>query len=373
MQLRDFVLERFFNKYEFTAPYLLCSSDCQSMNLQELLSLEEGAREAFNNLSLGYTQTLGDPHLRQEVAALYSSISQDELIIHPGAQEAIFIFMNIALKARDHVLIQYPCYQSLYEVARAIGCSISKVHLEPKEGRYHLDLQKLQEAIQENTKAIIINTPHNPTGHLLSKGELDTIICICQKHGLLLFCDEVYRYLEYREEDRLPWACDLYQDAISLGVMSKSFGLAGLRIGWIATKNRQILDKISSFKDYTSICNSAPSEFLATVALRQRNKILKKNQDLIQKNRVLLEDFFSHYDDLFTWFPPQAGPIAFPRILVQEEISTLVPDLLKKKGVLLLPGACYGYDDHHFRLGFGRDNMEEALTLLEEYVRERWR
>ncbi len=371
MKLQDFKLERFFDIYEFTAPYLLCCSDCQSMSLEELLSLEPGSLEEFEGLSLGYTQAKGDPLLREEIKGLYSSISSEEILVHAGAEEAIFIFMNVALEEGDHVILQYPCYQSLHEVARAIGCTITPLELQAEEGGFVLDIHGLKDAIKEETRAIIINTPHNPTGYLLSKDEMEAIISISKEHDLLLFSDEVYRYLEYRREDRLPWACDLYRDAISLGVMSKSFGLAGLRIGWVATKNQEILEKMASFKDYTSICNSAPSEFLAALALRVRERILEKNQGIIKRNLHLLEDFFSEYEDLFTWYPPQAGPIAFPRLL-EEKVSTLVPDLVEKKGVLLLPGSCYSYDDHHFRIGFGRENMEESLLLFKEYVEERW-
>ena len=148
--------------------------------------------------------------------------------------------MNVILSSSDHIIVHDPSYQSLFEVANAIGCQVTKWRTS-QDSQWDLDLDFLEKSIQPNTKAIVVNTPHNPTGYLLSKEKLVKIVEIAKKHNVYLFCDEVYKFLEHDERDRLPSAVDLYENGITLGVMSKSFGLAGLRIGWVASKNRFVL------------------------------------------------------------------------------------------------------------------------------------
>ncbi len=370
MKLNEFKLERFFAKYEFKAPYLMCCSDCEAFTVQEILDLEPGAGNSLKAHWLGYTESQGSPALRTEISKLYSKVNPDEILVHSGAEEAIFSFMNVALNPGDHVIVQFPYYQSLYEVARAIGCEISEWKLQQGNRGWELDLDYLKQAIRGNTKAIVINSPHNPTGYLISHSEFEAVIEIAREKNLLLFSDEVYKYLEYAESDRLPWACDVYANAVSLGVMSKSFGLPGLRIGWVATRNREIYTAMAAFKDYTTICNSAPSEFLAEVALRNKKQVLERNLGLIKSNLELLDDFFLRYDSLFIWNRPKAGPIAFPKLNLDKNGEDICTDLVDKKGVLILPGTYYDFGDSYFRLGYGRKNLKACLERFEEYVKE---
>lgn len=369
MRLPPFQLERFFARYEFQAAYLLCSSDCESLSVQELLRLEPQAQESFQSLWLGYTESQGHPELRAEIARLYEQIDPGEVLVHTGAEEAIFVFMNAALEPGDHIIVQTPCYQSLAEIARSIGCKVTPWQTREQDG-WALDVAFLERQMRANTRAIVINCPHNPTGYLMDRATQRAIIEIARSHHCLLFSDEVYRGLEYDEQDRLPSACDLYERAISLGVMSKAYGLAGLRIGWIATRDWDIYERMAGYKDYLSICNSAPSEFLAGVALRHQNTLLQRNRQIIKDNLALLNEFFARYAHVFAWQPPKAGPIAFPRLLLGQGIESFCADLVQKKGVLLLPGTAYGDQERHFRIGFGRKHMPACLEQLEAYVRE---
>jgi aspartate/methionine/tyrosine aminotransferase len=216
----------------------------------------------------------------------------------------------------------------------------------------------------------VINCPHNPTGYLLERERLDAIIAIARTHNLILFSDEVYRGLEYRPEDRLPPVCELYEKGVSLGVMSKSFGLAGLRIGWIATQDAELYNRMAAMKDYTTICSSAPSEFLAGIAIRNFDKIVPRNCQIIQSNLSLLEDFFQRHSDRFMWHTPKAGPIAFPGLTGGQDADNFAHELVTGCGVLLLPGSCYDPAfNNHFRIGFGRKNMPESLAVLDEYLK----
>ncbi|MFX1373627.1 MAG: aminotransferase class I/II-fold pyridoxal phosphate-dependent enzyme [Promethearchaeota archaeon] len=371
MRIKPFLLEEFFAKYEFSVKYLLCSADCESFSIEELLELESGTFEELNKLKLGYTETLGHPILREEISKLYEQIEKENIIVFSGSEEGIFAYMNVLLEKDDHVIVQFPAYQSLFEIANAIGCKVTKWEMKDKDN-WELDLEFLESNIQNNTKCIVINFPHNPTGYLASKERYKQIIEIAQKNDIYIFSDEVFRYSEYDQNDRLPSMCDLYYKGISLGALSKSYGLAGLRIGWIASKNSSLLKQITSFKNYTSICNSALSEFFAILALRNRQVILDRNLKIIQKNIILLDHFFKKYQNLFQWVKPKAGPIAFPRFVGNESVNSLCMDLLNLKGVLLMPSSNFEYGDNHFRIGFGRKNMPEALQKVEDFIAEKF-
>lgn len=371
MQIEEFKLERFFAKYEFQAPYLLCSSDPESFLIEELLSFEPHSMESFKKQWLGYTETQGNPTLRQEIIKLYEKINPENVLVHSGAEEGIFIFMNVALKPGDHVIAMFPAYQSLYEVAKSIGCEVTRWILD-ENNDWELNIDFLKQNIRKNTKAIILNCPHNPTGYVMSKEKLKQIIDIVRKENIFIFSDEVYRFLEFKDEDRLPAICDAYENGISIGGMSKAFALPGLRICWTATKNKDILNKMARFKDYTTICSSAPSEFLAELALRNKEKILKRNIEIILKNLKILNSFFDKYKDVFSWQQPKAGTIAFPGIKLNLDIEKFCIDLTEKKGVFLLPSTKYDFGNKNFRIGFGRKNMPEALKIFEGYIVENY-
>jgi len=369
MNLPPFKLERFFAKYEFNTEYLLCSSDCESMSIAELLSLDAdptGAAAKFPEVWLGYTESQGSPALRAEICKLYETLQPEDILVHTGAQEAIFLFMFAAFGEYDHVIVHSPAYQSLAEVARAAGCDVSPWRAR-EENRWSLDLDELRHLMRTTTRAIIINTPHNPTGYLMSPADYEALHQFAKANQLMLFSDEVYRESEYDLASRLTAACDLGDYAISLGMASKTYGLAGLRIGWIATKNKKIYEKMASLKDYTTICNAAPSEFLAEVALRNRQKLIARNLKIIQENLTVIEDLFTRRSSLFSWVRPQAGSMGFPRYL-GGNVETFCDELVKKAGVLLLPGSVYDDSRNHFRLGLGRKNLPQAVQRLEEFL-----
>jgi aspartate/methionine/tyrosine aminotransferase len=366
MNLPPFKLERYFAKYEFNTEFLLCSSDCEAMSIADLLALEPGASEKFQNVWLGYTESQGSPTLRSEICKLYETIQPEDILVHTGAEEAIFLFMHAVLEEGDHVIVHTPCYQSLRDVAKSLGCDVSPWRAREENG-WTLDLDELRHLLRTNTKAIVVNTPHNPTGYLMPRADYDALHRIVQEKNLILFSDEVYRESEYDPAARLPAGCDYGEHAVSLGVTSKTYGLAGLRIGWIATKNKKIYERMASLKDYTTICNSAPSEFLAEVAMRNRQKLISRNLGIIKNNLEVIDELFTRYSSLFTWNRPTAGPMGFPRLL-KGNVEEFCDDLVKKAGVLLLSGTMYDDSHNHFRLGLGRKNLPQAVESLEEYL-----
>lgn len=371
MKIAPFKLERYFARWEFAAPYLLCSSDIEGYPLRELLALAgDEERALWDGLSLGYTEAAGHPLLRAAIADLYEGVAPDEIHTFAGAEEAIFALLHTALEPGDHAVVTWPGYQSLYEVARSAGADVTLLPLDRERG-FGIDVEALRRAVSPSTRVIIVNAPHNPTGALPDRATFESIVRIADEACATLLCDEVYRLLEYQPEDRLPAAVDRSPRAVSLGVMSKAFGLAGLRVGWLATHDRELLARVAAFKDYLSICNSAPSELLALIALRAREPVLARSHALLARNLELVDRFFAEWSDVLTWVRPRAGSIAFPRLQIGAPIEQVAAELVEQEGVLLLPGTMYDYPDDHFRLGYGRTNLPEALERFGRFLQRR--
>lgn len=370
MNLPSFKLERYFAQWEFSAPYSLCSSDVQGYPMHDLIALaDDECCALWHNLMLGYTESLGLPLLRTAIANLYNDqdASAENILTFAGAEEAIFTLMNVFVQPGDHVIVTWPGYQSLHEIARSCGGDVTFIPLRSDAG-WELDITELHHALRPTTRLIVTNFPHNPTGWLPSRETFDALVSLVEASNAYWLSDEVYRLLEYNLADRLPPAYVCTPKAISLGVLSKAFGMAGLRIGWVATRDSQVLHKAAAFKDYLSICNSAPSEILALMALRQHETVLARSHAIIARNLELLDDFFARVGDACTWVRPRAGSVAFPQIICTRTIEHYATDLVEQQGVLILPGTCYDYPGNHFRIGFGRTDMPEALERFERFL-----
>jgi aspartate/methionine/tyrosine aminotransferase len=366
MNLKPFRIEHYYAKYEFTAQFMLSSSDMQSRSIAELLVLEPDARERFDEHWLGYTESSGAPYLREAIAGIYKTTSSDDVLVISSAEEGIFLVYHALLAAGDHVIVETPCYESGLELAHSTGAEVSQWTRHFEDGWAH-DLAALEALIRPNTKMIYINTPSNPTGINMKPEVFTAIMHLTKERGIVVFCDEVYRELEHDPNTRLPAVCDTYENAISLGSMSKSYGLPGLRLGWLASRNPSLLEKCLHFKYYTTICSSAPSEFLTALALRQRAVILTRNLEIVRRNLPVLEAFLARHSDLFSWVKPNASPIGFPRVNISGDVTDFCEQIVRETGVLLLPGGVYD-QPQHIRMGYGRSDMPEALDRLEAYL-----
>jgi aspartate/methionine/tyrosine aminotransferase len=368
MPIQPFKLERYFALYEFKVQYLLSPSDCEALSLAELLQMAAPeSRQLWDELKLGYTESPGHPLLRGEVARLYQRIPPDQVVI-AAPEEAIFVAMNTLLAPGDHVIAISPAYQSLYEVARSLGCSLTPWALAPAAGGWQLDPDSLERLVTPQTRLLVVNFPHNPTGYLPSRGELDAIVVFARRHGLYIFSDEMYRLLEYHAAARLPALCDLYEKGISLSGLSKSFALPGLRVGWLAAQETALVGRWLAFKDYTTICNSAPSEILGVIALQAGERILARNLELVRQNLALAEGFFAAHPAHFEWLPPRAGSIAFPRWIGGGPVEPFCQRALDEQGVMIVPGSIFDFPGGHFRIGLGRKNLGEGLARLGRVV-----
>ncbi|MEW6364536.1 MAG: aminotransferase class I/II-fold pyridoxal phosphate-dependent enzyme [Acidobacteriota bacterium] len=371
--LNPFKLERFLAEHEFRARYFLSPSDCESLSQRELLALsDDECRALWENLTLGYTESQGHPVLRAEIARLYPALSAESILVLTP-EEGIFIAMLSLLRPGDRVVAIAPAYQSLHEIARGIGCEVALWPMVESEAGWEADIDHLARLLAPRTRLLIINFPHNPTGYLPRREVLDAVLPLARKHDLCVFSDEMYRGLEYSSSQRLPAVAEIFERGVSLSGLSKTQGLAGLRIGWLATQSRDLMAQWLKLKDYTTICHSAPSEVLALMALRAGKRITARNLAIIQSNIVHATLFFSRHPALFSWVPPRAGSTAFPRWVGPEPVEEFCHHALESQDVLVVPGSMFDMPGRHFRIGLGRRSFPDALEVLGRVLESRGR
>jgi aspartate/methionine/tyrosine aminotransferase len=367
MPIPDFAIERYFQEHEFTARHLLSSSDAETISMAELVaSADEEAAALWRDLRLGYTEVAGHPLLRAAIAASYRGVEAEDVLVFSGAEEPILAIGMALVSPGDHVVCLTPCYQSLHEVARSAGAEVTLVPLSSGAGRWRLDLDALRAAIRPGTtRLVVVNVPNNPTGWLPDPGTWATIVAITEAAGARLVADEVYRGIELGDAPRLAAAVESSERALSIGVLSKAHGLPGLRIGWVASKDRAVLDALARFKHYATICASAPSEVLAIMALRIGDRLIARNAGLARRHADLLAAFVERSDGRYALARPDGGTVAFPELRTGERIEPFCARLVHDHGLLLLPGTTFHWPGEHFRIGFGRADFGECLAVLE--------
>jgi aspartate/methionine/tyrosine aminotransferase len=366
MRVTPFAIERFFARHEFSARHLLSSSDCEALSLREVLDLaDDESRALWAELRLGYTESLGLPLLLREVASTYDDVTPDE-VLEVVPEEGILLVMQTLLDPGDHVVVTFPGYQSLYQLALDQGCEVTRWEAREAEG-WRFDLDELRAALRPRTRLVVVNFPHNPTGALPSPDELAAIVEIVDDCGARLFCDEMYRHLERDARLRLPSAIELSRSAVVLSGLSKSLSAPGLRVGWLATHDPELRRRLAVGKDYTTICASAPSEILALMVLRARERIAARNRALIATNIDVFERFMAARAGLLSWTPPRAGSTALPRLRAGGA-AALCTRLVGEVGVMLLPSTVFDYGDEHVRIGLGRASFTAGLEVLEGWL-----
>ncbi|MDP9861307.1 MULTISPECIES: pyridoxal phosphate-dependent aminotransferase [Streptosporangium] len=373
--LPDFKLETHFSRWEFAARHHLTASDAETMSMAELLALaDDEDRRAWAELRLGYTETFGDPGLREAIAATYTGVRPQDVLCFAGAEEGIYLAMRVLLGPGGHAVVITPNYQAAETVPLSL-CEVTGVALDA--GRdFALDIGAVEAALRPNTRVVSVNFPNNPTGKLIPEADFRRLVELCDARGIRLFSDEVYRGLELDPARVLPQAADLSPRALSLNVVSKAYGLPGLRVGWIACRDPELLSRLERAKHYTSICNAAPSEILARIAVKSREAILARNRGIIAANLPLFDAFFAEFADLFEWAPPEGGCVCFPRYLGPGSVDDFCESLVEEAGVLLLPSGLYRSEltdvpADRFRLGVGRHGAQEGLDAFAAWLRAR--
>jgi aspartate/methionine/tyrosine aminotransferase len=370
MSIRPFQLERYFGRHEFTVRHHLCCSDCETLSVGELLDLAGLPISALQGLRLGYTESQGNPALRERVAAFYREAGAGDIVVANAPEEGIFLAMEALLSPGDRVVVQTPCYQSLMELARHKGCDVQAWPVQETAEGWELDLERLDALLAPGARLLVLNFPHNPTGLLPTEKEYRLILEKAAGAGARVFSDEMYRGLEPTAEERLPAGADLSSEVISLWGMSKTFGLPGLRIGWLVTRDRELRDRLMRIKDYTTICSSAPGEVLARAGLEAAEQLIARNLAFIRENVGLTGAFMDRCKSLFRWRPPAAGPVALARLL-SGSAERFCRQARVEAGVLLAPSTLFEYGDSHIRLGLGRKAYGEGLRILDSWLERR--
>jgi len=372
MQLPEFRLETHFSKWEFRAEHHLTSSAAESMSMRDLLALgTDDQRSDFEELWLGYTETWGAADLREAISQTHDAIAPQQVLGFAGASEGIFAANNVVLDRDSHAIVVTPNYQSHESLPVAI-CEATGVPLDPDDG-WSLDIDRVAAAIRPNTRLVTINFPHNPTGAILPRDRYDALIELCRHHGVYILHDEIFNGLGPTGIDHLPFIADVYERGLSLNVMSKAYGLPGLRIGWIACQDGDVLARMERLKHYLSICSSAPSERLAVIALENREQIIARNCGIVDENLPKWDEFFARFPDLFEWVRPDGSCMGFPRYLGSEGVEEFCRSLVEDAGVLLLPSTLYrsevGPDIvDRFRVGYGCRGLDEGLATMTAHI-----
>jgi aspartate/methionine/tyrosine aminotransferase len=331
--------------------------------MRELLGLaDEEAQRLWEDLTLGYTEADGSELLRTEVAKQYQRVGPDHVTVTIGAQEALYLLTQVLIAPGDHAVVITPAYQILYDGIRAAGGDVTLVPLK-LESRWQLDVASIAEALRAETKLLVINFPHNPTGSLPTVDQYLRLLNLCHSKGVRVISDEVFRGMERSPQDRLPAAADVVSSAVSVGDLSKSYGLAGLRVGWVACRDQAVLERIAIGRDYTTISGCGPSHVLALIALRARAILHERARAIVAGNLALVSDFFDSRRDRVEWLVPKAGTTAFPR-LTRGDVEEFCERLGSEEGVLLAPGSTFETGGGHFRLGLAHREMKHGLKAI---------
>ncbi|MDC1090525.1 pyridoxal phosphate-dependent aminotransferase [Emcibacteraceae bacterium] len=326
--------------------------------------------DLYNDHSLGYAENGGSLDLREEIATLYNdSIKPENIVVFPGAQTGMTLTAMALLRKGDHAIIVTPSYQSLEESVRYAGAEVTRIPLSPKDN-WQLNFSAIEGAIQSNTKYIVLNDPHNPSGALLTKNCKMKLISIAERNNCLIFSDEVYRLMELDPEDRSESMAELTKYGLSLSTMSKPWGGGGMSIGWIVSKNKSIIEKLLKAQHMFAVSVSRAGEIQAMMAIKSREKIIARNMNIISENIALLDEMFEKYDDLLEWERPKAGGTAFVKFKGNLTGTELSLQLLEKGILVFGPDIfdCNEELEQYFRIGFSRSTMPEALKAFTKFL-----
>ncbi|MEM7538041.1 MAG: aminotransferase class I/II-fold pyridoxal phosphate-dependent enzyme [Chloroflexota bacterium] len=374
MNIAPFETEHFLAKYEFNVPYQLCNSDCETVSVEELLTMADISLVQLGEMRMGYTESEGNPHLRTQIADMYAHVAVEDIMLLGTPIEGVYLAARAVLEPDDEVIVLTPAYDALINMfEHVVGPhNVKKWAFQPTAASWTLDLDDLRTLITPKTKLVVVNFPHNPTGYLPSTTQQAELVSLIEQHDLWLFSDEMYYGLVHSGTELIPSMADITQKTIVLSGLSKTYGLPGLRVGWLLTRNQAMYDRLFNWKFYTSLCPPAPSEFLAMAAMRVRTQLRDKNIALIEQNLALAEAFFERWPELFTWRRPMSSSIGLVGMNVPSvyEFSTKLAD---DAGVLIQSAKMLGYDDQHMRMGFGRAKFGESLSRFESYLSDHYK
>ncbi len=321
----------------------------------------------LSDLVLSYTDHLGNPRLRQYIA---EEVNPDHVLITTGSAGALFIITTSLLKPSDHVVLLHPNYVANIETPRAIGAQVDYLRLS-FEDQFKLDLEKLRELIKTKTRLISLTYPHNPTGTMITKSELNEIISLIESKGIYLLLDETYREMT---SDPLPSAASLSENVISVSSFSKAYGLPGIRLGWLISQNAELMEKFLAGKELIFICNSVVDEEIAAHFLARKKEFLSKVHTHVNMNQEILTKWMVN-SNYIEWVKPSGGVICFPKIKpsINIDIDRFYETLKMKYKTFVAPGHWFEVDKRFMRIGYGypsKQELEGGLQCITDAIQD---
>lgn len=365
MQLKPFLLDIWLDNFEHNTEFNLAASTGPCWALHELLSLaSEEERQRFLHHDLVYSRPAGAEGLRAAIAEM-QGVSIDDVQVVTGASEALLVLMWLAAEPGANVIIPQPGFTTFSALPESLQIE-TRCYSIRKENDFRIDLDEIKQLADRNTKLILVNSPHNPTGATLNDAELDSLHEFTSSRGIQLVSDEVYHPIYHgpatQSAARLPHATVIHD-------FSKAFPLSGVRTGWMIEHDPKRRERYWNARAYFSISNNTAGEMLAEIAMRHRNTVLGKTQETAAHNLRQLTAFMGEHRETLGWIPPRGGMTAFPW-LTSGENSRAFCQAAAEQGILLAPGDCFDAPSH-FRLGFAAmtDKFPSALDRLGEFVR----
>ncbi|WP_418460879.1 aminotransferase [Dialister succinatiphilus] len=370
MNIKPFAVEEWMNAYETGARYNIAETCVDSISLDELFELSGTHKESFLNelcarrLTYGYIE--GSPDLKEGIAALYHTIRPDEIVPAHGASGANHHVFYSLINPGDKVISIMPSYQQLYSIPASLGAKVEILHLK-KENSYLPDLEELEEMARGGVKMICLNNPNNPTGALMSPEILKKVVDIAKKSDAYLLVDEVYRHLT-QDDEWQPSIVDMYEKGISTSSMSKVFSLAGVRLGWIATHDKDALKQFWSHRDYNLISCGMIDDTIAALALASKNQILERNKKIIRENLDIL-DHWIQKEPRLSYVKPKAGTTALVYYDFPIDSYTLCRRMYDSCGTFVTPGDCFD-EPRSMRIGYAadRDTLKKGLQAMSTFL-----
>ena len=369
MPFVQFDMERWMSKFEQKVDYNLSESGVHPVKLSELLERAPGLEERLLKAELNYPYVNGNPELRERIAALYPGATADNVLVTVGAAEANFITATTLAGPGDEVVVMLPNYMQIWGIAHNHGMHVRSFHLREEDG-WRADLAELEEAVGPDTKFIAVCNPDNPTGHIMSSGEMEGIVRAAARVGAWIIADEVYAGAERERDEITPSFWGRYDRVVAIGSLSKAYGLPGLRIGWVVAP-RELIDEIWARHEYVAISVTMLSNILAAVALSEevRPWLIARARDYIRRGFPVLQAWMDKHPGVFSLIPPQAAAIAFVRYHLDVNSSELADRLRQEKSVLIVPGDHFGMDGF-LRISFGlpHDYLTGGLDRIGELI-----
>lgn len=374
MKIAPFATEQFFARHEFATPYQLCNSDCESLSIAELLALAGLPPDALGRERLAYGEPQGRPALREAIAGLYANVSPDHVVVLGSPIEGIYLAARTLVSPGDEVVVLSPAYDALVNLFEHVAGpgQVLRWRFLAEPDRWALRLEDLDDLLSDRTRMLVVNFPHNPTGYLPSPAMQGELLARVRDRGLYLFCDEMYFGLVHSGTPVVPSAADFPECTLALSGLSKTYGLPGLRCGWLVVRDAALRERIMNWKYYTSICPPVASEALALAALRVADTLRLRNLARIERNLRIADAFFARWPGRFEWRRPLGGSTALVGFDVPS-VSALAERLARNEGLLIQSAAMLGGDDRHMRIGLGRENFPQVLERFEAWCRTEFR